>query len=153
MVTVLTTAKYDKLITDLTAILEKGKQSAVSAVNQIKLETYWKMGQRLAEAQELADPNEASSLMSRLSEDLKTDLPLLYRIQQFFRLWPEGVPTVEGNPTLSWSHFVEILSIKDSKERDFYLEQASTEGWSSPKRAIASLMSGGMAAPHIDAKR
>ena len=31
---------------------------------------------------------------------------------------------------MSWSHFVEILSIKDSKERDYYLEEASTEGWS-----------------------
>ena len=130
MITALTPSKYEKLVSDLTAILEKGRQSAVSAVNQIKLETYWKIGERLAEAQELADPEQASSLMSHLSEDLKVDLPLLYRIQQFYRLWPDGVPTVEGNPTLSWSHFVEILSIKDEKERDYYFQQASTEGWS-----------------------
>jgi len=130
MTTALTAPKYEKLISDLSAILNKGRQDALSAVNQIKLDTYWKMGERLAEAQELADSDQESSLMSRLSEDLEMDLPLLYRIQQFFRLWPDGVPVVEGSPTLSWSHFVEILSIKDSKERDYYLEQASTEGWS-----------------------
>ena len=130
MTTTLTAKKYEKLISDLSAILNKGRQAALSAVNQIKLETYWKMGERLAEAQELADPDQESSLMSRLSEDLDVDLPLLYRIKQFFHLWPDGVPVVEGSPTLSWSHFVEILSIKDSKERDYYLEEASTEGWS-----------------------
>ena len=130
MTTALTAPKYEKLISDLSAILNKGRQDALSAVNQIKLDTYWKMGERMAEAQELADPDQESSLMSRLSESLQMDLPLLYRIKQFFRLWPDGVPIVEGSPTLSWSHFVEILSIKDSKERDYYLEEASTEGWS-----------------------
>ena len=130
MTTALTPARYDKLTTDLLAILEKGKEKALSAVNQIRLETYWKMGKRLAEAQELEDPNQEISLMSRLSEDLKMDLPLLYRIKQFYTLWPDEVPVLEGHPTLSWSHFVEMLSIKDGKERDYYFKQASTEGWS-----------------------
>src|SRR3989338_6227835 len=130
MTTALTPLKYDKLATDLLAILEKGKEKALSAVNQIRLETYWKMGQRLVAAQELADPNQESSLMSRLSADLKMDLPLLYRIKQFYSLWSDEVPVLEGHPTLSWSHFVEMLSIKDGKERDFYFKQASTEGWS-----------------------
>lgn len=58
------------------------------------------------------------------------DLPLLYRIKQFFQLWPDEVPALEGHPTLSWSHFVEILSIKDPKERDYYFKEASTESWS-----------------------
>jgi len=128
--TALTPARYDKLTTDLLAILEKGKEKALSAVNQIRLETYWKMGKRLADAHELDDPNEESSLMSRLSEDLKMDLPLLYRIKQFYTLWSDEVPVLEGHPTLSWSHFVEMLSIKDGKERDYYFKQASTEGWS-----------------------
>lgn len=68
----LTASKYDKLISDLSSILEKGKQTAISAVNQIRLETYWTMGKRLAEAHELADPNQEDSLMSRLSEDLRS---------------------------------------------------------------------------------
>lgn len=130
MTNTLTPSRYDKLISDLVIILDKGRQYALSAVNQIKLETYWKMGERMAGAQELADPDQASSLMSKLSEDLKMDLPLLYRIQQFYRLWSDGVPVVKGSSVLSWSHFVEILSIKDPKERDYYFEQASTEGWS-----------------------
>ena len=130
MTTALTPARYDKLTTDLLAILERGKEKALSAVNQIRLVTYWKMGQRLVAAQELADPNQESSLMSRLSADLKMDLPLLYRIKQFYSLWSDEVPVLEGHPTLSWSHFVEMLSIKDGKERDFYFKQASTEGWS-----------------------
>jgi len=35
------------------------------------------------------------------------------------------------NPfTLSWSHYVELLSIKDSDERSFYEIEATNEGWS-----------------------
>ena len=39
MTTALTPSKYTKLISDLSAILDKGRQDALSAVNQIKLET------------------------------------------------------------------------------------------------------------------
>ncbi len=58
------------------------------------------------------------------------DLPLLYWIKQFYTLWSKEIPVLDGHPTLSWSHFVEMLSIKDQKERDYYFKQASTEGWS-----------------------
>jgi endonuclease YncB( thermonuclease family) len=32
--------------------------------------------------------------------------------------------------TLSWAHYVELLSIKDEKERQFYLQHAAMEEWS-----------------------
>jgi len=94
------------------------------------VELSFQISTRFGISSELADPNQESSLMSRLSEDLKMDLPLLYRIKQFSQLWPDEVPVLEGHPTLSWSHFVEMISIKDPKERDYYFKEASTEGWS-----------------------
>ncbi len=44
-------------------------------------------------------------------------------------------PTVEsGNPfTLSWSHYVILLTIKDPGERSFYEIEATSEGWSVPE--------------------
>ncbi len=42
--------------------------------------------------------------------------------------------------TLSWSHYVLLLSIKNPDERSFYEIEATTEGWSLPelKRQVAS---------------
>ena len=121
---------YSKLLVDLSSILKQGQQEAINSVNQIKLKTYWTMGQRMSEGSELSESSEASSIISQLATDLNLEPSLLYRIRQFYQLWPDGVPSPEQTNKLSWSHFVELLSITDGKERDFYLEEAVAKNWS-----------------------
>jgi hypothetical protein len=42
-----------------------------------------------------------------------------------------------GNPfTLSWSHYVELLTVKDPAERSFYEIEATDSGWSLPDQRI-----------------
>lgn len=131
MTTALTdTAPYRKLVEDLKALLEKGRAEAEAEVNRIRVETYWKMGERIAEMKEAADPAEEGQLISSLSEGLGLDTSLLYRILQLYRTWPDGLPTVEEATPLSWAHYVELLSVKDTKERNFYFQQAALEEWS-----------------------
>ncbi len=131
MTTELTETKaYQSLVNDLSDLLAKGQQAALNAVNEIRVSTYWQMGKRMAELKELADPNQATGLTAELSEDLKLDQTLLYRIIQFYRTWPDGVPRVEAAGQLSWAHYTELLSVKDEKERDFYFQQAAKEEWS-----------------------
>ncbi|HEX5036377.1 MAG TPA: DUF1016 N-terminal domain-containing protein, partial [bacterium] len=121
---------YDKLVIDLKDLIAKGQQAALNAVNEIRVTTYWQMGKRMAELQELADADEASTLIARLAESLGLDQTLLYRVFQFYRTWPDGIPKVEESVTLSWAHYVELISIKDEKERQFYLQHAAMEEWS-----------------------
>ncbi len=131
MATELTERKaYQSLVNDLSDLLAKGQQAALNAVNEIRVSTYWQMGKRMAELKELADPDQASGLTAKLSEDLKLDQTLLYRIIQFYRTWPDGVPKVEEAGQLSWAHYTELLSVKDEKERNFYFQQAAAEEWS-----------------------
>ena len=41
---------------------------------------------------------------------------------------------ISGNPfTISWTHYVELLSIKDPNERSFYEIEATNSGWSVPE--------------------
>jgi hypothetical protein len=42
-------------------------------------------------------------------------------------------PSRKSPFTLSWSHYVELLSIKDPDERSFYEIEASNSGWSLPE--------------------
>jgi predicted nuclease of restriction endonuclease-like (RecB) superfamily len=60
----------------------------------------------------------------------------------------DELPTISEAPsgksatpfTLSWSHYVVLLSIKDPDERSFYEIKAANSGWSQPelKRQVAS---------------
>lgn len=124
------TESYQNLLSDLKELIEKGQQAALNAVNEIRVSTYWQMGKRMAELKELTDPEQASRLTAKLSEDLKLDQTLLYRILQFYRNWPDEIPKPEAARQLSWAHYTELLSVKDEKERDFYFRQAATEEWS-----------------------
>ena len=126
------TQSYNQLIGDLKSLIVKGQQAALNAINEIKVSTYWEMGKRMLELKELSDPDQASGLVPRLAEDLGLDPTLIYRIMQFYRLWPNEVPKpkIEEAPQLSWTHYVELLSIKDDKEREFYFQQAAMEEWS-----------------------
>jgi hypothetical protein len=51
---------------------------------------------------------------------------------------PSGKSTIPFN--LSWSHYLVLLSIKDTSERAFYEIEATNSGWSQPelKRQLAS---------------
>ena len=124
------TKAYQKLRDDLVIILQKGQQDALNQLNEIRLTTYWQMGRRLAEEKESLESSESATFMKRLADDLGLELSLFYRIHQFYNTWPDGIPKQEDAATLSWSHFVELLSIEDKKERDFYLQTASKENWS-----------------------
>lgn len=121
-------ADYQKLVADLATIIQQGQEAAMSAVNAVRLKTYWDMGKRISETQAAIDPNESDVFISQLSADLTVDKSLLYRNIQFYKTWPDGVPSVDGT-VLSWTHHVELLSIKDKDERQFYLTTASQVGW------------------------
>lgn len=126
----LTPSVYHRLVSDLARILVQGRQSALAAVNQTILKTYWDMGKRISASKELATGSQADTFFKQLANDLKMEPTLVYRINQFFRLWPNGIPSPGDANQISWSHFVELLSIRNDKERTFYLKEALAEGWS-----------------------
>jgi predicted nuclease of restriction endonuclease-like (RecB) superfamily len=51
-------------------------------------------------------------------------------------------PSAKSPFTLSWSHYVLLLTIKKPEERSFYEIEATNEGWSQPelKRQVASCL-------------
>ncbi len=130
---------YQTLRDDLAALLRQGTQDAMNTLNEIRLKTYWTMGQRMNTEKGLLDPSQSARFFNQLETDLNLDKSLLYRILQLYQTWPDGIPKVENRPTLSWGHFAELLSIKDAVERNFYLETAGEEEWARDtlRKAIA----------------
>lgn len=121
----ITTEAYDALVQDLTAIWATGKAKAQRAVAKQLLETYWRIGGRIAQEQLTENAGYAKSVMGRLANDMRTDMTTLYRCVQFHETY-KTVPETEG---LAWAHFRVLMTVKDDKEREFYTRQAEKNGW------------------------
>ncbi|HNW82478.1 MAG TPA: PDDEXK nuclease domain-containing protein, partial [bacterium] len=120
---------YKNLLNELKSILSKGQAKAYKAVDNIKVQTYWQIGERIVrdeiENKERADYGK--HLVNQISLDLDINKRELYRIIRFFRLY-EIVATV--SPQLSWNHYKELVDIENNKERMFYQNNAVNKYWS-----------------------
>jgi len=83
--------------------------------------TYYEIGKLLSEAGKSYGDGIIKEYSNKLTLELnkKYTLSLLYKIRQFYYIY-EKVPTVSGN--LSWSHWYELLSIKDINEINYYIK-------------------------------
>ncbi|MGI6394239.1 MAG: DUF1016 N-terminal domain-containing protein [bacterium] len=120
---------YKNLLDELKSILKSGQLRAYKAVDNIKVQTYWQIGERIVrdeiENKERADYGK--KLITQISLDLGINRRELYRIIRFFKVYGI-VATV--SPQLSWSHYKELVDISNSKEREFYQKNAIVNSWS-----------------------
>ncbi len=88
--------------------------------NKNDLNTYYNVGKLLSEAGKHYGQAIIKEYPKRLTEELgkKFTISLLYKIIQFFNIY-QKVPTVSGN--LTWSHWYEMLSIKDINKILYYI--------------------------------
>ena len=119
---------YKNLLTELKSILSKGQAKAYKAVDNIKVQTYWQIGERIVR-EELNSKDRADYgkyLIDQLALDLGIRRQRLYEIVKFFRCY-SIVRTVSGQ--LSWNHYLELIKIKIQDERNFYQNRAINENW------------------------
>jgi predicted nuclease of restriction endonuclease-like (RecB) superfamily len=120
-------------------------------VNSILVATYWEIGRQILEFEQRGE--ERAKYGSRLLKELSRDLTRrfgrgfsadnLELMRRFYREFPisetvsrksdssraqPGSGSVAGLP-LSWSHYVELLSIDDSVLRRFYERECVTSRW------------------------
>ena len=120
---------YKQLLEDIKSILKKGLSKAHKAVDNIKVQTYWQIGERIVR-EELAQEERADygeELIKKLSNDLNIHERTLYRIWSFYKIYPI-LTTVLSE--LSWSHYLVLINIKNQEERKFYELQSVKESWS-----------------------
>ena len=120
---------YNQLLGDIRSILQKGLSKAYKAVDNLKVQTYWQIGERVVreelEHKERADYGK--KIIDNLSKDLNIDRRLFYRIIRFYRLYPIVVTV---SPQLSWSHYEVLTGIEDTPIRQFYENTSIRNSWS-----------------------
>jgi len=127
--------QYNGLILEIGSLLEQSRKRAYSQINQILVQTYWEIGRKIIEFEQLGERKAeyGKKLLNNLSRDLKINYGKgfsrsnLQYMRQFYLANPI-CQTVSGK--LNWSHYVELLSIENDKERAFYEKQCIKENWS-----------------------
>ena len=56
--------------------------------------------------------------------------PNLFKMLKLAEVFPDSPIVLTLSRQLSWSHFVEIVRLKDPLKRDFYAEMCRIENWS-----------------------
>lgn len=124
----LNTQEYKALLNELKDILSKGQYAAYKAVDNIRVQTYWQMGERIVR-EELKHKERADYgdyLIANLTLDLQMSKRNLYRIIKFYRCYQK---VVSLTPQLSWTHYYWLVDIDDAEKRSFYERQAALHSW------------------------
>jgi predicted nuclease of restriction endonuclease-like (RecB) superfamily len=125
------------LITELRALIEQSRTRVKRDVDSEMVLLYWHVGSRIRSE---VLQNERAGYGQRVIEYVAQELSSQYgqgfgkrNVASMVR-FAEMVQDVEIlqtlSATLSWSHVIELLPIKDALERDFYLEMVRLENWS-----------------------
>ena len=120
---------YGELLYDIRTLLEKARYSAYKTVDNIRVQTYWQIGERIVreELQHNGRADYGKRVVEMLAVDIGFDRRLFYRIVKFYRTYPI-VATV--SPQLSWSHYEVLITVEDNEIRRFYEQQTIQNAWS-----------------------
>ena len=131
-------ASTQSLIQDLCQIVAQARSRIASTVNYDLSMMYWHIGERIN--REVLGNQRAeygkqivASVARQLQEDFGTkgfDEKNIHRMMQFAQLFPKEQIVASLMRQLSWTHILQVLSIKDDLQREFYLTLAASERWS-----------------------
>jgi predicted nuclease of restriction endonuclease-like (RecB) superfamily len=125
------------LLADIRELIVEARQQTAQIVNAALTLTYWQIGFRIQE--EVLKNKRAEygkQILSTLSKELVGEFgngysePNLSRMLRLVEVFPKREIVATLSQQLGWSHFVEILPIKDDLAREFYAEMSRVERWS-----------------------
>ena len=126
-----------ELINDLRQIIDSARSHVAATANYEVTMMNWNIGNRINSDvlnNERAEYGQqiVSQVATQLQEEYGTkgfELRSIQRMMQFARLMPDSKIVSQLATKLSWSHFIEVLPLKEPLQREFYLTMAAAERW------------------------
>jgi predicted nuclease of restriction endonuclease-like (RecB) superfamily len=125
------------LLDDVRHLIRQAREATAQAVNSALVLLYWQVGQRIrTEVLKSRRAAYGAEICSTLSNELAAEFgtgfsrPNLTRMLRFAEVFPDRQIVAALARQLSWSHFVEIIYLRDELQRDFYAEMCRIERWS-----------------------
>lgn len=121
-------ATYEALLHAIRETRAASEARVTVAVEQEKVREAWETGKLIDEhiLQHKERADYGTRVLSRLSKDLEISQTELSFMLQFARAYPIYSPANK----LSWSHYRELLSLDDPREREEVTKEAGEKGWS-----------------------
>ncbi|MBU3958123.1 MAG: DUF1016 family protein [Nanoarchaeota archaeon] len=120
---------YAEILKDVKSILENAKCRAYKAVDNLRVQAYWQIGERIM--REELQRRERANYGERLVENLAADLDIakrnLYNSVKLYMVYPI-LHTVCAQ--LSWSHLRVLIYMESKEKRKFYESHAVANAWS-----------------------
>ena len=133
-------AYSDNIFKDASLIIEQSRSYAYRAVNVAMIQRNWLLGKRIA-IEELKGESRAEygkEVVVRLADYLTENYGKgfaksnLYQFVQFYKCFPDIFHAVSGKSlSLAWTHYRALLRVTDDAARNWYMNEAISEGWSS----------------------
>jgi predicted nuclease of restriction endonuclease-like (RecB) superfamily len=124
------------LLEDLRSLILSARQRIAVVANSTSTLLYWHLGQRLLK-ENLQNQRAAygKQILATVSRELTAEFgrgfsyATVNRAIQFSELFPDPEIVSTLSTQLSWSHFMELLPIKEPLARNFYAEMCRIEHW------------------------
>jgi len=145
---IVATVSTQSLIQDLRQIINQARGHVAATANYELTIMYWHIGERIN--RDVLDNQRAeygkqivATVARQLQEEFGRkgfDEKSIRRMMQFATLFPDSQIVAPLARQLWWSHFVEVMPLKDELQREFYLTMAASERWS--KRTLQAKIDG-----------
>ncbi|MDR1678568.1 MAG: PDDEXK nuclease domain-containing protein [Prevotellaceae bacterium] len=124
------------LFNDLSQLIERSKQFVITQANSVMTMLFWNVGKRINEdilQNKRADYGKqiVATLATQLTEKYGNNFEPknLRRMMQFADKFPDAEIVAPLARQLSWSHFRELIPLKDEKARLYYANEAAERHW------------------------
>lgn len=131
------TANNHRLLTELRALIDQARQQVAQQANSALTLLYWHVGERIRrEVLQEQRAGYGEAIVVTLSQQLVQlygkgfNPSALTRMVRFSEVFPTEQMVATLSQQLGWSHFVELLPLKQPLEREFYAEMCRVERWS-----------------------
>lgn len=125
------------LLTELRGLIESARRHAAQTANATLTLLYWQVGYRIRkEVLKDGRAGYGEEILATLSQELSRDygkgfnVSALTRMVKFAEAFPDEAVVAVLSRDLSWSHFIEILPLKQPLEREYYAQLCRIERWS-----------------------
>lgn len=132
-----TTPADQQLLGDIRRLIAQSRQQLATAVNSALTLLYWQIGQRIhSEVLQGERAAYGEQIVPALSRQLESDYGRGFSAKNLRHMlrFAEAFPDMQIVSTLSrqlaWSHFLELIYLKDPLARDFYTQMCARERWS-----------------------
>jgi len=123
---------------DIRQMLQQARQQAYSAVNAAMVKAYWNIGRRIVEEEQKGKERAGygEGLIKELSKQLTGEfgngfsVANLKNFRQFYSTFPDSEKSYALRSQLTWTHYRLIMRVENPTAREYYLQEAATQGWS-----------------------